>query len=221
MFTPPRQWAHTFRDDPERVLVLIDLSNAFNCVSRGAVLLGVHIPIFLGWRLGLTLANATTSIFLLAAHWSAVREAIQQRDPLGPSLFALALHPCVTAAARASESRFPGDLDYNSFDDYGVIAGRSPVVQQTLAALEERLLEIGLNIARHKTEVVPGLHVRSKISPLVTVEGFARVTDGNIKLLGAAIGSRSWCEAMLKRRVTKARILLDACWSLPGHTRCA
>ena len=37
-----RQWAHTFRDDPDRVLVLIDLSNAFNCVSRGAVLSAVH-----------------------------------------------------------------------------------------------------------------------------------------------------------------------------------
>ena len=29
-----RQWTHTFRDDPDRVLALVDLSNAFNCVSR-------------------------------------------------------------------------------------------------------------------------------------------------------------------------------------------
>ena len=38
----------------------------------------------------------------------------QQGDPLDPSLFALALHPCVTAVARASASRFPGGLGCNS-----------------------------------------------------------------------------------------------------------
>ena len=32
--------------------------------------------------------------------------------------------------------------------------------------------------------------------------------DGNVKLLGAAIVSQSWCEALLKRRVVKARNLL-------------
>ena len=33
-----RHWTKTFCDDPDRVLVLTDISNAFNCVSRGAVL---------------------------------------------------------------------------------------------------------------------------------------------------------------------------------------
>ena len=37
-------------DDPDRVLVLIDLANAFNCVLRGAVLSAVrtHFPLALG-----------------------------------------------------------------------------------------------------------------------------------------------------------------------------
>ena len=46
-----RQWSHTFRDDPDRVLALDDLSNAFNCVSRGAVLSAVrtHFPWLAPW----------------------------------------------------------------------------------------------------------------------------------------------------------------------------
>ena len=37
-----RQWTKTLRDDPDQVLVLIDLANAFNCVSRWAVLSAVR-----------------------------------------------------------------------------------------------------------------------------------------------------------------------------------
>ena len=33
---------------------------------------------------------------------------------------------------------------------------------------------------------------------------------GNIKLLGAAIGTQEWCESLLQRRVAKAKNLLDA-----------
>ena len=46
-----RQCTHTFRDDPDRVLALVDLSNAFNCVSRGAVLTAVrtHFPWLAPW----------------------------------------------------------------------------------------------------------------------------------------------------------------------------
>ena len=143
------------------------------------------------------------------------QRGVQQGDPLGPSLFALALHPCVIAAARASASRFPGGLDYHSsFLDDGVIAGRSPAVQQTLTVLEERLLDIGLTLARHKSEVVPACTSVQSFSPH-DFEGFVWVPDGNIKLLDAAIGSRSWSEALLQRRVIKARNLLDAVGRYP------
>ena len=45
------QWANTFRDDPDRVLVLIGLANTVNCVSRGAVLSAtrIHFPWLAPW----------------------------------------------------------------------------------------------------------------------------------------------------------------------------
>ena len=140
-----QQRAHNFRDDPDRVLVLIDLANAFNCVSRGAVLSAVrtHFPFSAPWA---DTCCRHDSNMLIGGSLISSQRGVQQGDPLGPSLFALATHPCVTAAARASASRFPADLDYNSFFlDDGVIAGRSPAVQQIVSTLEERLLEIGLS----------------------------------------------------------------------------
>ena len=63
-----RQWTHSFRDDPDRVLVLIDLSNAFNCVSRGRRPLGCSYTLFLAGALGGYLAAVTTPICSLVAH---------------------------------------------------------------------------------------------------------------------------------------------------------
>ena len=67
-----RHWAHTFRDDLDRVLVLIDLANAFNCVSRGAVLSTVrtHFPWLAPWA---DSCYRYDSNLLLAAHRSTVR----------------------------------------------------------------------------------------------------------------------------------------------------
>ena len=122
----------------------------------------------------------------------------------------MAIHPSVTGSARHTETRFPGDLDFNAFFlDDGVIAGRSPAVQLILSSLETRLHDIGLSIARNKTEIVPACTSVQNFSSL-DFEGFTWVPHGNIKLLGAAIGTQEWCESLLHRRVTKAKNLLDA-----------
>ena len=122
----------------------------------------------------------------------------------------MAIHPSVTGSARLTETRFPGDLDFNAFFlDDGVIAGRSTAVQLILSSLETRLHDIGLSIARNKTEIVPACTSVQNFSSR-DFEGFTWVPHGNIKLLGAAIGTQEWCESLLKRRVTKTKNLLDA-----------
>ena len=189
--------------------MLIDLSNAFNCVSRGAVLSAVrtHFPWLAPWA---DTCYRHDSNLVAGDSLIHSQRGVQQGDPLGPSLFALAIHPSVTASAQLAETRFPGDLDFNAFFlDDGVIAGRSPAVQLALSSLETRLHDIGLNIARHKTEIVPACTSVQNFSSR-DFEGFTWVPHGNVKLLGAAIGSQVWCESLLQRRVTKAKNLLDA-----------
>ena len=204
-----RQWSHTFRDDPDRVLALVDLSNAFNCVSRGAVLSAVrtHFPWLAPWA---DTCYRFDSNLVIGDSLIRSQRGVQQGDPLGPSLFALAIHPCVTGSARFTESRFPGDLDFHSFFlDDGVIAGRFSAVQLLLTTLETRFRDIGLDIAREKTEIIPTCTSVQNFSPR-DFEGFLWVPHGNFKLLGAAIGSLDWCESLLQRRVSKAKNLLDA-----------
>ena len=204
-----RQWSHTFRDDPDRVLALVDLSNAFNCVSRGAVLSAVrtHFPWLAPWA---DTCYRFDSNLVIGDSLIRSQRGVQQGDPLGPSLFALAIHPCVTGSARLTETRFPGDLDFHSFFlDDGVLAGRFPAVQLLLTSLETRFRDIGLNIARDKTEIIPACTSVHNFSPR-DFQGFLWVPHGNFKLLGAAIGSLEWCESLLQRRVSKAKNLLDA-----------
>ena len=183
--------------------------------SRGGLSSRLFALISLGLRLGQNTCYRHDSNLLVGSSLISSQRGVQQGDPLGPSFFALALHPCVIDAARVAESRFPGELDYNSFFlDDGVIAGRSPAVQQILATLEERLLDIGLCIARNKTEVFPACTSVQNFSPH-DFEGVAWVPHGSVKLLYAAIGSRPWCETLLKRRVLKARNLLDGTGRYP------
>ena len=101
-----RQWSHTFRDDPDRVLALVDLSNAFNCVSRGAVLSAVrtHFPWLAPWA---DTCYRFHSNLVIGDSLIRSQRGVQQGDPLGPSLFALAVHPCVTGSARLTEDTFP------------------------------------------------------------------------------------------------------------------
>ena len=161
-------------------------------------------PIFLGWRRGQTPAVVVTPTLSLGTNRGPAR---------GPSRSLFVCLGCSPRHHRFSslaDTRFPGDLDFNAFFlDDGVITGRFPTVQVVLSSLESRLNDIGLSIARHKTEIVL---VCTSIQNFSSQDFgcFSWAPHGNIKLLGAAIGTQEWCESLLGRRVTKAKNLLDA-----------
>ena len=92
-----RQWFHRHRPVPTKTAVSVDISNAFNTVDRLAVLRSVrtHFPSLAPWVdccyrhdshlfTGSSCANDRTI---------SSSRSVQQGDPLGRVLFALAIHP--------------------------------------------------------------------------------------------------------------------------------
>ena len=94
-----RQWTNTFRDDPDRVLVLIDLANAFNCVSRGAVLSAMrkHFPWLTPWADTCYLFDSN---LLVGSSQIPRQRGVQQGDPARTC----PLRPCHSPQYRRSRS---------------------------------------------------------------------------------------------------------------------
>ena len=76
---------------------------------------------------------------------------IQQGDPLGPWLFALA-----QIAREATEKSHPGKLDFVTFFlDDGIVAGEAEAVRFFVDHFERAVRDLGLSASVDKCEVVP------------------------------------------------------------------
>ena len=177
----------------------IDLVNAFNLVSRQALLseCSTHFPELLPWVswcysrhpvLWHTLGNLTS------------QSGVQQGDPLGPLLFSLVLNVVVKAIATHPEC---GDLLYHVwYLDDGVLAGPSSHVRKALSLLIELGPPLGLHVNIKKCEVFSSgclTHFPMEMK---------QSSKPNLEILGIPIGDSVFCRAVLDRKRSEAGILL-------------
>ena len=96
-----RQWMSRNAGDKDKVLVTIDVENAFNMIDRSAFLSEVRRtqPGLAPW---VDFCYADASHLLLDSRVLASERGIQQGDPLGPALFALAVHTAILEARDAA-----------------------------------------------------------------------------------------------------------------------
>ena len=174
----------------ERSLSSLTSPNAFNNVSRRAVLTAATASFpglarWATWCYGKPSHLRFGSAALLSAG------GVQQGDPLGPLLFAAALH------GLAQELRAGLDLAIFYLDD-GVIAGDVASVGAALAHLQCRGLELGLQLNLTKSETIgvgrldPATlthHVPPEL--LYAADGTSKL-QWNFELLGAAVGSEAF-----------------------------
>jgi len=133
------------------------------------------------------------------------QRGVQQGDPLGPLFFALALHRLV----RDIGAKYPSlDLNVWYLDD-GVIAGDYQDVQGAIDVITEQGPALGLEINRRKCEIV-GANV---CPPADMFKGILPGT-GQFDILGAPVGSESFCRAFAEAKLEGFKRLLTCISSL-------
>ncbi|XP_036355426.1 uncharacterized protein LOC115230167 [Octopus sinensis] len=132
------------RSNISLALLKLDVTNAFNSLDRGHMLevCQDRVPHLLPF---ISLSYSLPSLLIAGGSFISSSCGVQQGDPLGPLLFALA----VDAIARVNES--PLNLWY--LDDC-TLGGPPDVLLKDLASLIPALSDIGLVINSSKSEIV-------------------------------------------------------------------
>eukprot|EP00731_Ephydatia_muelleri_P021465 Em0014g56a len=161
------------------VVCKVDMSNAFNRVSRQVVLdeCSSFFPELLPW---VSWCYGSHSLLWHSMGTISSQSGVQQGDPLGPMLFALVLHKLVSSIEADDDCI---NLSFNAwYLDDGILVGERSAVVRALHLIEELGPHLGLFINYPKCEVFsrngislfPAL-VKSSILP-------------NLEILGAPIG---------------------------------
>lgn len=139
-----RQWCYRHRNSPDKVFLKLDFANAFNTVDRELFLKEVRsrMPGLAPW---VDFCYTRPSKLVFGSHTIASESGVQQGDPLGPLLFALALQPVLKELAA---TRAPGGLElvYSYLDDL-CLAGSALAVKAALGTLKDRCADIGLTLS--------------------------------------------------------------------------
>jgi len=193
--------------DAQKVLLTVDLQNAFNTVDRSALLHEVRrcLPSCAPWA---DYCYASPPRLLLGGRVLSSERGVQQGDPLGPAFFSLAVHSAILEAKAATEAAMPGALELVLFFlDDGTVAGTAEGVNHFLGQFRRAMEDRGLSLAPDKCEVIPAAGLRSTV-PQNMFEGLAWKPDGHFKLLGAPFGDAAYCAAHSAKRAAKAASLL-------------
>ncbi|KAL5505428.1 hypothetical protein EMCRGX_G006859 [Ephydatia muelleri] len=181
------------------VVLKVDMKNAFNLVSRQALLseCAKHFPELYPWAhwcysqhpyLWHMMGNLTSEC------------GVQQGDPLGPLLFSLVLNILVSEIVLE-----PGcaNLLYHAwYLDDGVVAGSSTEVCRVLAILEERGHSLGLHVNINKCEVF----CYSDLSHFPP--SMKQSHQPNIEILGIPIGDLDFCTTFISHKHGLAKQLM-------------
>eukprot|EP00731_Ephydatia_muelleri_P005540 Em0002g1716a len=183
------------------VLFKVDMSNAFNMVSRQAVMdqCATYFPELLPW---VSWCYGSHTSFWHPMGQISSQTGVQQGDPLGPMLFALVLLKLVTSTD-ADDDCLQLLLEAWYLDD-GVLAGERSAVIRALHLIEDLGPHLGLYINFSKCE----LFSRSGNSLFPPVVKSSLLP--NLDILGAPIGDFVHCSCFIAEKCAMPKILLKA-----------
>ena len=194
------------------VLVKIDFTNAFNCVNRQAFLEQCrhHFPGLSRWA---EWCYAQPSKLFFGPETISSENGVQQGDPIGPLLFALALQP-ILLELKNGHSDQGLQLSYSYLDDL-ILAGEQRAVAWFFNFIKAAASKIVLEFNMSKCEVIPAAGNNATLQKDLFPNNVIFRDNGNFELLGGPIGSNEFCNQHTQERVDKASELLTALGELP------
>jgi hypothetical protein len=199
-----RLYANRLRFEPDsgRVIVKVDFANAYNTLSRRAMLVALAgaFPALLPYALA---AYGGHSCLFAQGEVVESQEGLHQGDPFAPLGFSVPL-AVATSPVRAA---WPLELEAWFLDD-GLLGGLAADVAAFLDALEVQAALIGLRLNRRKCEVIlpPGV----ECPPCLASIPVHRSAD-DWTLLGSPVGGEAsidaCCRAVADRIVARVAAL--------------
>ena len=197
----------------DKVLIKVDMRNAFNTIRRDKMLLQVAdrcpevLPVVRS-------AYVTPTPLYFGGECVMSATGVQQGDPLGSLAFALTVDPVIRAVT--------SELNVWYLDD-GTFAGPVGVVVDNLRILESNLRSIGLQLNHSKCEVAYlgsqfSQHHSNAIAAVRGVlPGITEVPIGELTLLGSPLGDNG-LEPALDAASSKVQTFCSRLESLDAHT---
>lgn len=194
-----RRLAAEFGDDPGKIMLKVDFSNAFNQVDRTEMLAQVYekLPGLYRW---VEYCYSSSAHLFFGVCLLASEAGVQQGDPLGPLLFSLVLHPLVLKI----QHKFPNLLLNVWYLDDGCIVGDMVDVHEVFELLQEDGPSRGLFLNVKKNEIWWPCRVGDDPFPAEV----DRVSNEGVKLLGAPVGTKAYTTEFTKK---KLKVLEEVC----------
>ena len=188
-------------------LVSLDFSNAFNAVHRQEFMDRARdvCPGLLPW---LRTSYGGAAELFLGSHSLQATSGVQQGDPLGPLLFALAIHPILQAIQQAC----PDVLQAWYLDD-GRLCGDTEEVERGVRLVQELGAARGLSLNASKSELWWPQHDSRRLSP--TFQGFFDSRAAGTTALGAPISlDPTFRATVVRQSVARAEAIMERLESL-------
>ena len=186
--------------DNDFAVIKIDMKNAFNLVSREALLLECSnfFPELLPWA---TWCYGSQPFLFHSLGILTSESAVQQGDPLGPLFFALVLHRIVSSIDADDDCL---NLLYQAwYLDDGVLAGSKSSLLRALTIIENIGPSLGIFINLSKCEVFCGSDTT------MFPDSMKAFHTPNLDILGAPIGDYIHCAKFIASKRVEALKLLS------------
>ena len=186
---------------PNKVVLKLDMKNAFNTISRKCCIDQVknHIPQVQKW---IQWCYSQPSRLLLGEHVIMSESGVQQGDPFGSLLFAMGLQPILIEL----KSQLDLDLFY-AYEDDIIVAGNYQDVAMAFKLLKEKCSEIDLELKNDKCELILLSQQNHNLS--LFPDDIQVLENGEFEYLGAPIGSQNFCNKYVESKVRKLDTLFN------------